>query len=242
MNYIIVDIETVAIDDARAFVPPPDLEHITPPTNYKKADAIADYIATRKVELKADYERDVTERAALDWNLNRIVAMGWLRTDTSINHSVSAFAETEEGEALLLADFWRQAEDRRIVGFCARTFDVPTLIQRSRLLGVRHPKVHIDRFGRGDVLDVRDMLTFDDARYESIMPRTLKAFARRFGIPVHDDVNGASVPSLVRAGEWDQVIAHVKSDVQLTLALAQKCGVIPTPTERPLAAPARDRA
>ena len=121
---------------------------------------------------------------------------------------------------------WKDAKGREILGFAARTFDVPTLIQRSRLLGVEHRAINLARYGKGHVIDLREILTFDDARYEAIMPRSLKMFCKRFGIPCDDGVNGADVPALIQDGNWDAVISHVTSDVRLTMALARRIGVL----------------
>ncbi len=58
------------------------------------------------------------------------------------------------------------------------------------------------------------------------MRRSLHAFCKRFGIPVTDTISGADIPALVAAGEWDQVKAHCISDVEATLALARRLGVV----------------
>jgi hypothetical protein len=76
------------------------------------------------------------------------------------------------------------------------------------------------------VIDLREILTFDDARYEAIMPRSLKMFCRRFGIAVDDPIVGAEIPALIAAGDWDGVISHVTSDVRATMALARRIGVL----------------
>ena len=61
------------------------------------------------------------------------------------------------------------------------SFDVPTLIQRSRYRRAAS-SISLARFGKGDVVDqLRDVLTFDDAQYDAVMPRSLSAFCRRFG-------------------------------------------------------------
>jgi hypothetical protein len=63
------------------------------------------------------------------------------------------------------------------------------------------------------------------------MRRSLKAFCKRFGIQVADDITGKDVPSLAAAGEWESVRAHVESDVALTVALARKLRILqPEPT------------
>lgn len=224
MSWIAVDIETVGLDLAREFIPAPDLNAITAPSNYKKPDVIAEFIAAKRIEVQAEYEASLS-RAALDWNLSRIVAMGWQVPGGDV---FSATCRDEQDERSGLEEFWRDCRGRKIVGFAARTFDVPTLIQRSRLLNVSYPRVRIDRFGRGDVMDVRDVLTFDDARYEALMPRSLKVFCKRFGIPCSDEIDGKDIAALVAAGEWAKVEAHVRSDVEITVALAKRVGAIPS--------------
>jgi hypothetical protein len=225
MSWIVVDAETVAHDCVRDYVAAPDLGAVTAAKNLKDPAKIAESIESRKAELTADYELSLC-RAALDWNLSRIVALAW---QSAGDDDVTVYScHNEFQEAGALKAFWNDYLGRKMVGFCARTFDAPTLIQRSRLLNVNHPRVRIDRYGRGDVIDVRDVLTFDDARYEAIMPRSLKAFCKRFGIPVDDPIDGKDIPELVAAGKWELVKSHVVSDVRLTLALAQRVGVIPS--------------
>jgi hypothetical protein len=235
MSWTVVDIETVAHDCVRDYVAAPDLGAVTAAKNLKDPAKIAESIESRKAELQAEYAESLS-RAALDWNLSRIVALAWQASGDEDVTVYSCHNEVEERQALV--NFWNDYLGRKMVGFCARTFDAPTLIQRSRLLNVNHPRVRIDRFGRGDVIDVRDVLTFDDARYEAIMPRSLKAFCKRFGIPVDDDVDGKDIPELVAAGKWELVKSHVVSDVRLTLALAQRVGVIPARALEPVGADA----
>jgi hypothetical protein len=127
-------------------------------------------------------------------------------------------------------EFWRTLGNRSLVGFAVRTFDAPTLMQRSRLLGVVHQELSLARFGKDrHVIDIRDVLTFDDARYEAVMPRSLKTFCRRFGIQVDDPIDGKQIPQLVAEGNWDAVMAHITSDVKLTVQLGQRIGVLLQP-------------
>lgn len=220
---IIVDIETCPHPCVTDFVPAPDLESIKAAGNLKDPDKIKADIEARKQKAQAEYDEGL-KRAALDWNLSRIVALAW-STDGGETVTVKP-CQTELEELSALVDFWKHAEGRLLMGFSARTFDLPTLIQRSRLLQVKHRDVNLARFGKGSVIDLREVLTFDDARYEALMPRSLKMFCRRFGIPVDDEVDGAQIPQLVAEGQWDDVIDHVTSDVRLTAALAKRIGVL----------------
>lgn len=225
MRYTLLDIETAPHPCVSEFVTPPDLSTITAAKNLKDPAKIADDMAKRQDAATADYQQQLS-RASLDWNLSRIVALAW--TDESGEDNILT-CEDEDAEVRALAVLWRRirsVNDAPIIGFSARSFDLPTLIQRSRLLGVRYPFVSLARYGKGDVQDLRDLLTFDDARYEAIMPRTLKAFCKRFGIACDDAIGGADIPALVAAGDWAGVEAHVTSDLHLTRKLAEAINVI----------------
>ena len=202
---------------------PPNLDAIQAAGNLKDPAKIAESLEKRKAEALDDYRASLG-RAALDWNLSRIVAIGWHLHGQP--EPVCEIAKTEAEEAALLRRFWSAKGGALIVGFHARAFDVPTLIQRSRLLGVPYQRVSLARYGRGDVLDVREELTFDDARAESIMPRSLKAFAKRFGIPCPDPTNGKDIAQLVADGDWEGVRSHCLSDVDLTRELAVRIGLV----------------
>lgn len=223
MAHIIVDIETVGHECSAEFIERPDLDAIQPAGNLKDPAKVAESIEKRRQEALAEYERALS-RCALDWNLSRIVAVGWHLSTQS--EPVCELARTEDEERALLERFWQVKRDAWIVGFNARGYDVPTLLRRSQLLGVSAPKLSLARYGRGSVIDVRDELTFDDARYEAIMPRTLKAFAKRFGIPCADEATGKDVASLVASGDWEGVRSHCLSDVDLTRELALRIGLV----------------
>ncbi len=130
----------------------------------------------------------------------------------------------ESRELSALTSFWKAAARGRLFGFCARTFDVPTLIQRSRYLEVPHPLISLARYGKGDVIDLRDVLMFDNARCGAVMPRSLSAFCRRFGIDVEDALTGADIAA-VREGRWADVVSHVRADVLKTARLAARLGL-----------------
>lgn len=217
MSLLFVDLETIAHPCASEFVDAPDLSVITAAKNLKDQAKIEEDIRKRQREATEEYETKLS-RASLDFNVNRIVAAGWA---LDADEPTVRLCADEEDERAMLKDFWRDLRVPQLAGFCARTFDAPTLIQRSRLLGVSYPNVNLARFGRGDVVDLRDILTFDDMRYEAVMPRSLKAFCRRFGIPVSDPVDGKDVSQLITEGNWEAVADHCRSDVKLTQALAR---------------------
>lgn len=208
---IVVDIETCGLPNAADF-----LEPVTPDARLKDPDKIKADIAEK--------EQARIQKLALDWNVGRVAAVGFW---TEVGGVQAEPCEDESTEALTLASFWNIARNRTIVGFNVKGFDLKFMVQRSRYLGVAYPQLDFSKYSRKGITDLFLDLTFGDGMYDSgCMKRTLKAFAKRFGLPVDDVVKGADVPALVAAGEWDKVIAHVTSDVELTVALARRLGVL----------------
>lgn len=207
---IILDLETVAIDNVADLVEP-----VSAPANYKDPEKIAAYIA--------DAQKTQADKAALFAWTARIVALGWI--DAQGEHCELVRDEAEERAALgrLARAVWRD-DDRfvqPVIGFNHRVFDLPVILARSLLLGVKFPPLNLDRY-RTPHTDLLEKLTW----YGAIPARSLKWYARRFGIPVDDAVNGADIAALVAAGDWPAIEAHNRSDLRLTQALAERLGVV----------------
>jgi predicted PolB exonuclease-like 3'-5' exonuclease len=212
---IVLDLETAPLACAADYVPAPDLTTIQAARNLKDPAKIKEDLAKRQAEALASHVEKLG-KAALDFNLARIVALGLSRDGDRVDVST---ATGDLSESVLLEWFWNELETEShdgtgsLVGFCIRRFDVPMLMSRSRFLGVRYPRLDLGRYNRNS---------------RTVMPRKLKTYAKRYGIPVEDDINGADIPALVEAGNWEAVIQHVTSDVRLTAALAQRLGVLKT--------------
>jgi DNA polymerase elongation subunit (family B) len=208
---IVVDIETWPLENAADY-----LEPVQAARNLRDPEKI-----------KADIEQKTAERQdklALDCNVGRIAAIGWWTEESGINADV---CKCEGDEATMLAAFWLQSKRRDIIGFNIKGFDLRYLIQRSRYLGVKHPAIDMGKYSKRGVTDLFLELTFYDGHYDQgAMRRTLKAFCKRFGIPVDDDISGKEIPALAAAGKWDEIEAHVRSDVALTVELARKLGLV----------------
>jgi len=208
---IIVDLETCGLPHAADF-----LEPVIPDARLKDPEKI-------KADI-ADKEQARQQKLALDYNVGRIVALGYW-TEESGHVAMVCPNEAHEREAIEI--FWREARHRTIVGFCVKQFDLRFLVQRSRYLAIDYPVLDFGKYSRKGITDLFLDLTFGDGTYDQgAMRRTLKAFAKRFGIPCTDPVDGKEIPALVAAGEWEAVAAHCRADVELTLALAVKLGVV----------------
>lgn len=223
MNYatdtspIVVDVETCGLDNAADY-----LEPVVPDARLKdpaKIEAdIADKTATRLTKI------------GLDYNVGRIVALGWWCEPDGVQ---AYLCRDEDGERAAVERFWALSAHRTIVGFCCKSFDLRYLIQRSRLLGLTYPQLNLSKYSNQGIEDLYLMLTFGDGPYDQgAMRRTLHAFCRRFGIPVTDQTTGKDIAALVATGDWAAVEAHVTADVILTLALARRLGVVAPALER----------
>ena len=208
---IILDLETAGLPNAADF-----LEPVTPDgrlTDPKKIEW----------DIKAK-EQARLEKLGLDWNVGRIVALGYWTEETGIK---TFTCENESEEESVIRTFWLECKYRTIVGFCLKQFDLRFLVQRSRYLGIAHPILDFSKYSRKGIDDLYLDLTFGDGTYDQgAMRRTLKAFCKRFGIPCTDAVEGKDVPALVEKGDWEAVAAHCRADVEMTLALAVKLGVV----------------
>lgn len=216
---MLLDIETAPLDNAADY-----LEPVTPDARLKDPEKV-------KADIEAK-EAARREKLGLDWNVGRIVAIGYWRDDR-LGPSV-VVSRNEQEEADDLADFWDEAAKcDQFIGFYVRQFDLPFLIQRSRLLGVPHRKVNLARYRREPVCDLFDELTFDSIRQDGCMKQTLKAFCRRFGVTVpDDDGDGSKVAEWASAGCWDQIAFHLRRDLERTKALAERLGYLtPQPQE-----------
>lgn len=208
---IVVDLETAGLPNAADF-----LEPVQPAKNLVDPVKIAADIEKRTAE------RD--EKLALDWNVGRNVALGFWTEQAG---TMVRCCPDEFYEAQAIIEFWETARFRTIVGFAIKQFDLRFLVQRSRYLGLSYPQLDFSKYSRKGIEDLYLLLTFGDGTYDQgAMRRTLKAFCKRFGIPVTDDVNGADIPALVEAGDWDAVAAHCRADVELTVELARRLGVV----------------
>ncbi len=222
---IVVDLETCPLDSAADYVPEPDLEGIQAARNLKDPVKVAEDISKRRAEASAAHAEKMG-KAALDFNLARIVAIAW----SDGGPPVTLLCENEDEERHALEVFWASSAGRSLVGFRVRTFDAPMIMARSRYLDVSNRRtLDLGRYSRNSpVMDLWDTLTFGLSEYETttVMPRGLKSFARRYGLTVDDDVDGKNIATLVNAGDWQSVQSHVESDVRLTVQLAQRLGVM----------------
>lgn len=208
---VIFDLETVPLPDAADYI---DTSEMAAPSNWKD-----------EAKIKANIEEQKTKavaRAALDIDLCRIVALGWMPEDT--NEPTVKLLRTPDPamEAALLRQFWDELDERATVGKNSLGFDFPVLLRRSMYLGVQAPAINLDKY-RTPHIDLQQRLTFNG----TVKPtRSLDFYCKRLRIDVPDTVSGKDIGALVAAEQWDAVIGHCRADVLKTKALAEKMGLL----------------
>lgn len=207
---MILDIETIALDEAANFIEEP-----TAPANYKDPAKIEAYVADAKAK--------AINRCALDPDLCRVVAIGWQAHDCSDVW----IAPSAQHERDVIRDFWRLAAPFYI-GFNLLSFDLPVLIRRSQYLGVDVPPIalNLDKY-RTPHIDLMLRLSFN----KTIDAHSLDFYCRRFGVPITDTTSGADVDAMVRAENWGGIAIHCRADVLKTAALAERLGYLAAAVE-----------
>lgn len=213
MTPLIIDVEAVAIADVDTY-----LEPVSAPSNYKDEAKIAEYIRERRAEL--------AEKAALDVDLARIIAIGMKWQD---GRPADVYLLRDYSEDALLAFLWKQwnairYEERQLVTFNGLGYDVPLLLRRSMYLDVPAPQIQCDRFKHPQVTDLMAILSMDG----KLKYHGLQFYLQRFGYPkAGTDITGAEVAERYAAGDWDAIENHCRMDVEATAWLGERMGVIP---------------
>jgi hypothetical protein len=215
MRYCFLDIETSCHPDAERMLP--EFKH-----NAGTKDE-----ALRAAQI-AEKRATALAKAALDPDLCRIVAIGSWWDDEQ--EPFLELCQDEREERLALANYWRiYAKTRRahphavIVGSNVLGFDLPVMVRRSLYLQVDVPMLERGKYRHRDVIDLKSLLCDDDR----LAWRSLDYYCRRFALDVpHDPIDGAQIPALVAAGEWDAVREHLRCDLYKTRALALR--VVPS--------------
>ena len=195
---LIIDIETVANEEALQFMPEPKA-----PGNYTDPVKIAAYITDKKLE--------VASKAALDPDYGMIKAIGY-RTSAFTRIDIVGVDHTEE-EAL--EDFWRMyaLNNGEVCGYNIIGFDLPYILRRSFALNVHPPSfVKLQKYQIYPILDLMGVL-YNWSDYKS-----LKFVAKRYGIAYLEGVDG----SMVGGMDNEHLIEYLTSDLNVTWELYER--------------------
>lgn len=213
-RYCLLDLETATAPDCERWLPPiePDKRFTDP------AKVEADLATKRAAQITM---------AALDPDLNQIVAFGW-QTEEMTRPSATVCV-SESGERVMLEMIWQTVTlTRPMVGYGLTWFDAGVLVRRSQLLGVLVPSwvYRQGKYRHDAIIELADRLTLN-GMIEQKKGRTLEYHCKRFGIHVDDPVTGKDIASLWEAGDLQAITSHVTGDIDRIRQLAERLCVIP---------------
>lgn len=190
-------------------------------------------------EKEAEAKADQLAKAALDANFGRVVCISVAQRESEAgpikawtvtrNPAASTEAEVDERERQLLRWFWEFAAARpHFATFNGSTFDVPFLLRRSLLLGVRPYRIdcHPYRVIQADAehLDVMRVLHDYETGNGTGYKRSLHFYAGLIlgELPDYDaDMDKGTIGDLFDAGRLDVIERVCRWDAEATLKLAE---------------------
>lgn len=206
-RYRILDIETAPHPDAKSWLGPVKVD------------------SRLKDEAKIKADREEKEAAQLaDCALHPdkcvIVALGYY--DVGHTKPKVWVCKNEDAERVALAEFFATLGNAKLVTFYGHRFDLIVLWRRAKYLGVKRPKLNIDRY-KSPHIDLWWELTERGALREA---PGLQFYGKRLGVGTLDKVDGGDIPALVAKGDWQAVHDHCLSDIGLTHIVANFCDVL----------------
>jgi DNA polymerase elongation subunit (family B) len=179
-------------------------------------------------------EEAVKERLGLSAMTGKVIAIGMMNPDNrrgGVYYEIPN-AETEveevEGEGVtfrggseeeILRSFWNDVKRYDLwVTFNGRTFDIPFLMQRSLILGIK-PSKNLDsaRFRVKPHCDLMDILSF----FGATRPYSLSFWCTTLGIqdPKEEGIEGSMIGDLYHDGKHMEIARYCLRDVVATVEL-----------------------
>lgn len=202
--------KTIYFDFETSSLPIAEIKEMEPefsaPGNYKDPTKIADNIAEQKAKWIED--------AALSALTGRIVALG-----LEINGQFVPVIDDDE--TVMVREFWKQfsqLENRKMIGFCCKHFDLRFVVRRSFKLSVPIPAMIAPeyRWEKHGIVDLADYWQCGD-RQDRI---SLDEFARFLGVGRKNGNGGDFARMLVEHRET--AIQYLANDLRLTRLIAEK--------------------
>jgi predicted PolB exonuclease-like 3'-5' exonuclease len=206
----ILDIETIALPDDQLAALKPVFE---PPSNYKDPAKIADNLAAQEAKWR--------EQAALSALTGRVAIIGLM---DNLGTFVADVANEPGHEADILRNFWRDYGQHHVLGWNIKGFDIPFLVQRSWIHGIRVPdNVFNGRYISADwATDLLERWTCFQSRLQT--GSSLDAVSRACGLGGKAST-GAEFGKLW-ATDRMKAMDYCQSDCGLTLLLAKRLGAM----------------
>lgn len=191
------------------------------------AKSVANYQSDLE-KAEANHWQEIQSRAALSATTGQVLAIGYKTDEKSVINCVGGLeGDTPEiTEAVILQKFWERYEklrrdDRKMIGFNSREFDLPFIAQRSVILGISIPKTLIQngRYIDGTFVDLRDRWGFGGKSSGS-----LDLICKSCGLGGKPDgVSGAHFSELFfESSTRRESIDYLLNDLEITFELAER--------------------
>lgn len=206
------DAETVPADESQHAL----LREVFDAKRAKAAEKAKKAVRERKEPTEEEVEETFQEfvlKTSFDGNFGRVVAVAYALDDGE----VVALSGTETE---ILEAFWAAyAGATRMIGHNIRDFDLPFLVRRSRILGVKPSALpNLARYRHDQVYD-----TLHEWNLWSGKAGSLDVLARLLGLPTSkDEMSGADVWPYFQAGRIAEICEYCKKDVALTREVYKK--------------------
>lgn len=223
-RFLAFDIETGPADGIESLLPPFDPSEVKV-GNMKDPALIAAKVAAAEAAHRANF----ISSAALAPESGKVLAIGYAVIGDEGSPAVD-FKAAIGDERELLGEFWGivrdsfqgRSERTLFVGFNIREFDLPFLVARSWILGVAVPPVYQLR-GRypnwsSAFIDLRDLWVLGRNSGRSNLDTVARALTGQ-----GKSGSGADFAADL-ASNPDQAIAYLRTDLELTCAVAVKMG------------------
>jgi DNA polymerase elongation subunit (family B) len=226
MNKLVFDIETAG-------------------EQFEKMDEVSQELLETRFRKRAKDDKEFSEaKESLSFfaETAQIVAIGMLNPDTQKGAVYYQGPESQplsgkeigyipcSSEKQVIKNFWENCMNYdEYITFNGRTFDIPVLMIRSAINGIRPTRnLMLNRYlGSQQYVNYRhvdlfDQLSFDGARYGNTLG--LHFWARAFGIasPKEGELTGDKVTEYFRQGQGLDIAKYCMNDVIATAALYEK--------------------
>jgi len=191
------------------------------PGNYKKPEAIEEFITAKRAEMRAAYVADagaLYRKTALDGALGSVAVVGLAFGDgdpMSIDTSATTERDMLKGLMHIIDDRCTAQSRPCFVGHNVAGFDLRFLWQRCVILGVKpSPWIPFDA-KPWDTARIYDTMTqWSPDRDKRI---SLKRLCRALGVPTSKgDIDGSKVWDYWQAGKCAEVAEYCRADVVAT--------------------------
>lgn len=227
---IVLDLETIPCQDMelwqeleadRLVKLEAELADIKAPGNYKKPEAIEEFITAKRAEMRAAYLADagaLYRKTALDGALGSVAVVGLAFGDgepMSIDTSATTERDMLKGLMLIINEQCNAQSRPCFVGHNIAGFDLRFLWQRCVILGVKpSPWLPFDA-KPWDTARIYDTMTqWSPDRDKRI---SLKRLCRALGVPTSKgDIDGSKVWDYWQAGKHAEVAEYCRADVVAT--------------------------